>query len=237
MKPTLSDTVRLWFVPVDVADADLTRYYGVLDEVERGRAAALRHEIDRRRFVAAHGALRFILGGELDAPPREIRWVLGRHGKPPLDDQRAPAEVNLSHSGAFALVGIAATRPIGVDVQHLVPAMDASGMATRFFPPDEARFVSTAGDVARRADRFAHLWARKEAVVKAGAGRLWRGLDMPVRGDATMLVWYEHGTPPGIYRLSDVPAPPGYRAAVALAGDAPYVVDVRRWGSMAATER
>ena len=55
-------------------------------------------------------------------------------------------------------------------------SLDTIGLSARFFPPDEAAYVEAAPDARTRADRFAHLWARKEAVVKAAGGRLWPNL-------------------------------------------------------------
>jgi 4'-phosphopantetheinyl transferase len=60
---------------------------------------------------------------------------------------------------------ISTDRPVGVDIQHLVPGLDTSALSARFFPPGEAAYVAAGHDAHARADRFAHLWARKEAVV------------------------------------------------------------------------
>src|SRR5436853_48947 len=70
-----------------------------LDDDERARAQALRRDTDRRRFVVAHGALRMIVGDSIGAPPAEIRWRRGVHGKPELDGRWTGVQVNLSHSG------------------------------------------------------------------------------------------------------------------------------------------
>lgn len=240
--------VRLWLVRADVSADHLARLESVLDDTERARVAALVHAPDRHRFIVAHGAQRFIVGYELGAPPEGLRWTLGRYGKPELCGSWTGLRVNLSHSGDLSAVALCATRPVGVDIQHMVPGLDTIGLATRFFPPAEARFVGAAPDVGERARRFARLWARKEAVIKAGGGRLTQGLRVPVRGGRAMLVDYEHGSPPGTYRVCDVPVPRGFRAAVALAGDAPYAVETLWWTSgdddsraatvsMAATDR
>ena len=81
-------------------------------------------------------------------------------------------------------------------------------MATRFFPADEVAYLD--GDPA---GRFARLWARKEAVIKAGGGRLWRGLACRCAARRTMLVDYDategQVAAPGPYRVCDVAAPDG----------------------------
>ena len=78
-------------------------------------------------------------------------------------------------------VAVSTDRPVGVDIQELMPGLDLVRLSARFFPPDEARYVA-AGSGSTRADRFALLWARKEAVVKAVGGRLWANLPTAVRG-------------------------------------------------------
>ena len=70
-------------------------------------------------------------------------------------------------------MAISTGRPVGADIQYLVPGLDAVGLAARFFPADEAGYVTAGHDASARADRFAHLWARKEAVGRrpaAGSG-------------------------------------------------------------------
>jgi 4'-phosphopantetheinyl transferase len=235
-----ADFVRVWLVRADVAEADLARLFDILDEDERARAAAFVHTRDRDRFIVAHGSVRLIVGAHLGAPPREIRWAHGQHGKPELAGSWTGARVNLSHSGDLSMVAISASRPVGVDIQQLVPGLDTNAMAARYFPPEEARFVATARDVDIRAGRFARLWARKEAVLKASGGRLMQGMRVPVRGSGPV-----HFGDQGPHRVSDVRAPQGFRAAVALAGGDGYRLTVRKWvmpelmsaTSMAATDR
>ena len=122
-------------------------------------------------------------------------------------------------------VAISTGRPVGVDIQHLVPGLDAVALSARFFPPDEAAYVAAGRDASARADRFTHLWARKEAVVKAAGGRLWPNLRIAVRGRDVVSC----AEPPGPHRVADVPAPAGFRAAVALAGAAPFVMEAVGW--------
>jgi 4'-phosphopantetheinyl transferase len=213
------DAVQVWLVPDQRSEPVLAALLAVLDADERRRADAYRSADDRRRFVVAHGATRHIVARCLGAPAEEIRWRHGPHGKPELAGRWTGAQVNLSHSGDVSMVAVTASRPVGVDVQRVLPRVDATAMAHRYFPPEEARLVRAAPDAEGRADRFARLWARKEALVKAHGGRLTQGLRVQV---------HNVGAPAG-YRLTDVPAPHGYRAAVALAGPSGYRVAWHRW--------
>jgi 4'-phosphopantetheinyl transferase len=216
--------VRVWIISVEAPPDALARCEAVLDDGERTRAAALLSLRERQRFTVAHGALRILVGRELKTRPAALTWIPGRHGKPQL----APwcgLHTSLSHSGNMIAAAISAGRPVGVDIQNLVPSLDALALSARFFPPDEAEYVAAGGDASARADRFAHLWARKEAVVKAAGGRLWPNLTIPVRDRAVVSC----GVPPSLHRVADVTAPLGYRAAAALTGAAPFVLEIGGW--------
>jgi 4'-phosphopantetheinyl transferase len=216
---------RVWIVPVDVPPDTAAGCRDVLDDGERARAAAFLSPRDRQRFTVAHGALRFLAGRELGTSPGALTWALGPHGKPELAPPWTGLHTSLSHSGDMIAVAISTGRPVGIDIQHLVPGLDAAGMSARFFAPDEAAYVAAGGDAGARAGRFAHLWARKEAVVKAAGGRLWPNLTMVVHGRDVVGC----AGPQAIYRVADVPAPPGFRAAVALTGAAPFALTATHW--------
>jgi 4'-phosphopantetheinyl transferase len=213
------DTVRVWIVPAGVAPGVQARCREVLDDGERARAGALRHGPDRHAFAVAHGVLRILAGRELGVPPAALRWTAGRYGKPVLTAPWSALHTSLSHSGGMIAVAISTARPVGVDIQHVVPGLEPVGLSARFFPPDEAGYVAAGRDAGARTDRFAHLWARKEAVVKAVGGRLWPNLSIAVRGRDVVSC----AEPAGPHRVTDVAAPAGHRAAVALAGAAPFV--------------
>ncbi|MEY9890190.1 4'-phosphopantetheinyl transferase [Catenulispora sp. MAP5-51] len=208
------------FLVGDVPSATVTGLLATLDDEERRRAARLPSAEGRRRFVIAHGVTRQIVGSCLGAPPAELQWKVGAHGKPELVGQWTGIHANLSHSGARCLVAVSRDRAVGADIQRLVPGLDVLAMARRYFPADEAADVVGAADPA---DAFARLWARKEAVTKAAGGRLTQVLPLP--------------TPPGAvveltgsaYRVIDVPAPDGFHAAVALAGAEEFRVGVSEW--------
>jgi 4'-phosphopantetheinyl transferase len=197
----------------------------VLDESERARAEAFANPRDRQRFVVAHGALRVLVGRELRTRPAALRWLFGQHGKPALTPPWTGLHTSLSHSGDMITAAISTDRPVGVDIAHLMPDLDTVGLSARFFPPDEAEYVAAGHDACTRADRFARLWARKEAVVKASGGRIWPNLTIAVRGrDVVSCV-----EPAGPHWVADVTVPAGFRAAVALTGTAPFAVEAADW--------
>ncbi len=223
--PGASTIVRVWIVPVDVDPDVAARCRSVLDESERARASAFLSGRDRQRFTIAHGAMRILAGRELATRPAALSWTPGPHGKPELAPPWSGLHTSLSHSGDLIAAAIAAGLPVGVDIQHLVPGLDAVGLAARFFPPDESGHVAAGRDASARAARFAQLWARKEAVVKAAGGRLWPNLRVAVRGRDVVSC----AEPAGSYRVADVTTPAGYRAAVALTGPAPFALEAACW--------
>lgn len=225
---THADEVQVWLVADEGPGTDVSDLLRVLDPQERERAAGYRSPDDGRRYVLAHAALRSIAGAALGVPPADVRWTRGPHGKPEVAGPGPGLRVNLSHSGEVAMVALTASRAVGVDVQEVRPRADAAAMARRYFPPYEARHVASAPGAEARAVRFARLWARKEALVKAHGGRLVQSLRIPVT----------HPRPPDTppedawslaYHLTDLPAPPGYRAALALSGDTDVTLTHHHW--------
>ena len=223
------DVVEVWLIRTDLPGHVLADLLSLLDDGERERARALAYSDSRRRFIAAHGAFRVILGRHLGVPPASLRWHLGPHGKPEL--AMPGPRVSFSHSGDFAALATAPGRRVGVDIQQLLPRLDVTRMAARFYPPQEAEFVASAVVPARQVARFTRLWARKEAYVKVAGGRLLPGLEqvIPPSGVVVDDVGGSVGGPPGGPCLvRDVRAPRGYRAAVAAEGTHAYHV-IRRW--------
>jgi 4'-phosphopantetheinyl transferase len=221
----MTDVVRVWIVPVDVPPDTAARCRAVLDDGERARAAALLHPRDRQRFAIAHGVLRILAGRALKTRAAALTWVPGPNGKPELVPPWSALHTSLSHSGDMIVAAISAGRPVGVDIQHLVPGLDPAALSARFFPPGEARYVAAGPDAGTRADRFADLWARKEAVVKAAGGRLWPNLGIAVHGRDVVRC----AEPALSHWVADLPAPAGYRAAVALTGTAPFAMRATLW--------
>lgn len=180
----LPDDVELWRVDLDQYRYDPDVAFFSADE--RGRAERFLFGDDRTRFLAAHHALRRMLGLALCREPGALAFTSDEHGKPRLLEARG-LEFNLSHSAHECLIGISGRRPIGVDVEIVQPVVDAYALAKRHFTPGEFEQweqVSVAG----RARVFLQGWTRKEACLKAlGVGlsaqprRLQAGCDSGAR--------------------------------------------------------
>jgi 4'-phosphopantetheinyl transferase len=119
-----------------------------LPAAERRRAAELRRPDARRRWTAAHWALREVLGRYLERDPTAIELRIGERGKPMLAAPNQPLHFNLSHSGELALIAISEECEVGVDVQR----------------------------VGKRPAEFYAAWTRREATVKCHGTGLWAPL-------------------------------------------------------------
>jgi 4'-phosphopantetheinyl transferase len=170
----MSTAVHVWTIDLDVDQSTIGSMLNLLSGDERVRAARLRTTELRLRFVAAHGAVRTILGGYLDCAPETIAFAATAEGKPFLAN--GSLAFNLSHSEALALCAVARSGQLGVDVERIRPVPDADEIVRRFFAPGEVREY-TALPPQERLRAFFSLWTRKEALVKAVGSGLRRPLD------------------------------------------------------------
>lgn len=139
-----TDIVHIW-------RADLAAIGDGLEDLlcaaELARAAQIVHARRRAEWTRSRGLLRALLARHVGADPRELRFVLGAHGKPALDPRCSASDLrfNLSHSGNLALVAVSSGREVGVDIER-------------------ARERHTA--------EFLHAWVAREAAVKCDGGGL-----------------------------------------------------------------
>lgn len=157
---------RVWLVDLGVEPPPTQCEW--LDANERAQALRFAFEADRRRYRAAHVALRGRLGEQLGVPPAHLSFDRTALGKPRL----APGgcEFNMSHTADTAALVVCA-RPVGIDIEHLHPIDDLEGLARRCFTPAERRELAAPG--VARTGLFLHGWTRKEACLKAvGCGLL-----------------------------------------------------------------
>ncbi|WP_353945690.1 4'-phosphopantetheinyl transferase superfamily protein [Streptomyces sp. HUAS MG91] len=199
-----------------------------LDESERRRADAFRRHADRALYVAAHVALRRLLGAYLRTPAKELAFARadcprcgGPHGRPVLTGAGPGApHFSLSHSRGAVLIGVARA-PVGVDVER-VPGPERVELCRSALHPYEQRELAALG-ARERPPFFARLWARKEAFLK--------GTGVGV-GGWTSEVYLGEGGPdapprPDGWSVLDVPYGPRHAASAAFRGPAPRTV-VRR---------
>ncbi|CAG1019028.1 4'-phosphopantetheinyl transferase [Burkholderiaceae bacterium] len=144
---------------------------------ERERAVRLLDLRARHQAIVSRASLRRLLGGYLGTDPARIEIATGMHGKPRLRDGGGSGlEFNLSHSRDLLLIGVATGCALGVDVEHLRPVDDLTGLMRVALTPEERADVESRGAEPSRLLRFFQLWTRKEASLKASGEGIVAGL-------------------------------------------------------------
>lgn len=181
--PALSrGEVHLWKMRLNGTASEHLTLKQTLAPDELARADRFYFERERRRFTAARGQLRVILGRYLGTRPSDVRFSYGARGKPFIEQPASGASLkfNLSHSRERALLAVTLEREIGVDLEEIHFLEDAEVIAERFFSPAEnARLLAVPRQ--ERLDAFFCCWTLKEAYVKAtgdGLARPTRSFDV-----------------------------------------------------------
>jgi 4'-phosphopantetheinyl transferase len=164
-----------------------------LSEDEVARANRFRFEEDRTRWTRARSSLRLILSRYAGDTPTNLCFVYGQHGKPALL-QVSGIEFNLSHAGDWAMIAVAESVAVGVDIERIRANLDMVPLLRRL---GETDLAGTTQELYR-------VWTRREAKSKAAGGLLF---DKP--GENIF--------------VADVSGPEGYAAAVALVGCEPEI--------------
>jgi 4'-phosphopantetheinyl transferase len=161
-RPSLrANEAHVWRVDVDPVPTAHRRE--LLDPDERSRADRFRFPADRSRYLAAHIALRDILGRYLQIDPVHIRYRTNEYGKPFVADQ--PVEFSLSHSSDVILIAVTRDRSVGIDVERIRPELDFQPIVDRHFSAREkSELLSVPQSI--RYQHFFGMWTRKEAVLK-----------------------------------------------------------------------
>jgi len=165
--------VSLWRAALDLPAEHMEQLVGLLSGGEQARAVRLRSGTARRRFAAARGLLRELLGASVGQPPAELRFAYGPQGKPGLNPP-GRLRFNLSHCDGLALYALALDRELGVDLERVRPGRDALALARRHFAPAELAQLAALSPW-ERAAAFSCIWTCKEAYLKATGRGIWAG--------------------------------------------------------------
>jgi 4'-phosphopantetheinyl transferase len=183
---------------------------------ERARGDRFHFEHHRRRFLAAHCALRATLSRHTGTPPSSLQFIENPFGKPLLAGV-PDCQFNLSHSDDLALLVISDTGPVGVDIEMLRPMRDALSLAEANFSASEyAEFLAV--DPRVRDEVFLRVWTRKEACLKAvgiGLSQPPSSVDVGLDAEARRLSVTLPGGRTAQLTLGSFAAAPGSLGAVA----------------------
>lgn len=160
----------VWRVELDACPPTaLQGASAILSLGEQERAAAFRFEADRRQYVAAHLALRYVLAAYVGRSPEGLTFSHSPYGKPSLA-QGAP-RFNLSHAAGAMLVAVHPCHAVGVDVEPARPPFPIEGLIPRVLTEGEAVALRAQPPEARGAT-FMRYWTCKEAILKASGDGL-----------------------------------------------------------------
>jgi 4'-phosphopantetheinyl transferase len=167
-----SGEIHLWQADLASNLKNLPALEQMLAAEELAKAAQFRVEVDRKRYIFAHGALRTILSRYLNTTPGALVFRYGPRGKPEL--AKGAVRFTMSHSHNLVLCAISRVRQLGVDVERVRPEVgpDVAGC----FSPRALRLLETLPVRARRR-AFFHGWTRLEAWSKAQGQGLSLGLE------------------------------------------------------------
>ena len=222
--------VDVWRVPLEMSKRERWTLEESLSAEERERASRFRRPVDRAYFLAAHGALRVILGRCLGVEPRCLRFSYGRFGKPALGGglEANSVEFNLSHSGELALVAASFGRRLGIDLEQVDTSRSGKEIAERFFSSREKAALRTLPRD-RQSDAFFACWTRKEAYLKARGDGLSFPFDrfsVSVSPDEPASLLDAGDEKTQRWSLQDLTPGAGWAAALAVEGEG---WRLRRW--------
>jgi 4'-phosphopantetheinyl transferase len=159
-----SHHVDVWRLSLNLLADSVKLTESTLSADETERAARFHFEVDKKRFLVTHNALRKILGRYLHRDPAELKFSLNQYGKPALIN--SALEFNLSHSGDFALIAVTQGRKIGVDVERIRQGISSHVIAQQYFSKAEVAELQSL-PIEQRESAFFTCWTRKEAYIKA----------------------------------------------------------------------
>jgi 4'-phosphopantetheinyl transferase len=213
--------VDVWFFNSETSQVPRD---GLLSSEEEQRAVRFHFERDRNRFTRFRSWLRTVVGRYLSLDPAHVEFEYGKHGKPYLVRHQNVHDLrfNLSHSGESALLAVVMAREVGVDIEQIDRLRDHIQIAERHFSARESAELKALPRGLQRTG-FAACWTRKEAFINA----IGTGLAYPLSHfsvtvhphQVARITELPAGLPHRNWRLQDLRAPRGYRAACMVEGE------------------
>lgn len=137
-------------------------------------AKAQRFKRGKESYIASRWLLRTCLARYTGTSAPTIEFARTAQGKPYLPGSNI--HFSLSHSGPWALLAIAPTPLIGVDIEANRRARDLLSIAQHYYHPEESAQLNSL-NAEQQDDYFYRLWTLKEAFFKAIGTGISAGLD------------------------------------------------------------
>ena len=224
-----TDTAVVWHFDLSGFAETQEILMTLLTSGEQERARTFATETLRRRFIVGRGLLRSLLAAYYRTDPKELHLSYGPYGKPELDTNRyRPClAFNLAHSEDQALLAIASSGQIGVDLEIKRPLRDLDGLVAQVCSDIELKHLHRLSETEKET-AFYRLWVRKEALLKASGLGLQidpRVCELTAEGDIATL-------PEALqafrsYRIHDGIMEPTIASAVVLAPEVGKIIAMR----------
>jgi 4'-phosphopantetheinyl transferase len=222
--PLSGDDVHVYLVAIPGTGLAGLPWSDLLSAAERARAVRFHFDQHRERFVASRALLRLILARYVGADPARVEFCAGLLGKPELAEPFSQSAVrfNASRSGDVAVFAIARAREVGIDVEQCRAMPDLEQVVPGALTAHENALLLSLPPGARQA-AFLHAWTQKEAYLKArgeGLARSPKEVEVAFVQQAAAGLRSDTSDPDAIalWTVTDLPAPEGYLAALAVEG-------------------
>jgi 4'-phosphopantetheinyl transferase len=104
-----------------------------------------------------------------------FRLRINEWGKPEIDAPGNSLRFNLTHTNGLVACAVTMIDDLGIDAEAPGRVTDCLKLASRYFAPSEAAYISALTE-ADRQSAFLRLWTLKEAFIKA----VGKGLSIPL---------------------------------------------------------
>ncbi len=171
------NTVHIWKVKLTPQENQLSALQNLLSPDERHRAQRMKFQQHRNAFIAAHSALRLLLGRYLNVAASSIKFCQEAQGKPSLLMPSPTPHLlfNLSHSPHCALYAFALEREVGIDLEYKHRTMNCQSLIERVCSEQEKAVIAKL-EPDEQQQIFLACWTRKEAYLKATG----KGISFPL---------------------------------------------------------
>lgn len=226
------DTVDVWRLRLDIAEAEMTSYFSLLPHDEQQRAQRFTFPAKRREFIVTRGELRRIVGQILDVDPKQITFAYTDKDKPYLTSkyQNHAITFNISHSHDMALIAITLDLDIGVDIEKIREEVKFEKLAQHYFSQNEYEALQKLPKQ-QLPRAFYACWTRKEAFVKALGKGIAFGLAQfsvsvdPLDATPSLITHWDKNVMAN-WSLVNIDVEQDYQAALAVAGTG---LTIRYW--------
>jgi 4'-phosphopantetheinyl transferase len=157
-----ADSIHIWRIdlngPID-ALAEL------LSPEELSKADAKLKTNERERSIRARGGMRSILGNYLGVSGDSLVFNQGEKGKPSISQSNSAIEFNLTHCEDLALLAVAKTVPVGIDLERIRTSPSQLRIAQRVFSDQVYKELEQLPS-SKLDKAFFHYWTELEACIK-----------------------------------------------------------------------